>query len=45
MHAETLALLTKPLYFPNMKYLNSRPAKVAKSASKEVDGNFMLEAG
>ena len=21
MHAETLALLTKPLYFPNMKYL------------------------
>jgi hypothetical protein len=20
MHAETLALLTKPLYFPNMKY-------------------------
>jgi hypothetical protein len=20
-HAETLALLTKPLYFPNMKYL------------------------
>ena len=24
MHAETLALLTKPLYFPNMKYLNSK---------------------
>ena len=22
MHAETLALLTKPVYFPNMKYLN-----------------------
>jgi hypothetical protein len=21
IHAETLALLTKPLYFPNMKYL------------------------
>jgi hypothetical protein len=21
MHAETLALLTKPLYFPNVKYL------------------------
>jgi hypothetical protein len=21
MHAETVALLTKPLYFPNMKYL------------------------
>jgi hypothetical protein len=21
MHAETLALLTKPLHFPNMKYL------------------------
>jgi hypothetical protein len=21
MHAETLALLTEPLYFPNMKYL------------------------
>jgi hypothetical protein len=24
MHAETLALLTKPLYFPNMKYLDTR---------------------
>ena len=22
MHAEILALLTKPLYFPNIKYLN-----------------------
>jgi hypothetical protein len=21
MHAETLALLTRPLYFPNMRYL------------------------